>query len=135
NVPYSLSAEGLEGVDLAVENMSDIVGTYGPDDQFWLSFDISNNLSETATAPDYEIWLSDSQTLDEDDATSLYSSTLSSDVSGNSSESVTEQIQLPSSDLWDGTGYIHVVVETDDSQDDANEANNSAREDIDLEAN
>jgi hypothetical protein len=131
---YSLEADGLGGIDLAADNLSIGPGTYSADDEVRFGLDISNMLADTANAPDYHVWLGDSQTHDAANDTQLGTFSLTNDLSGNSTVSVADKVFLPSSGLWDGTGYLHVVVEAD-NQTDPNPSNDVATTSIELSTN
>lgn len=133
-VTYRLEADGVGGIDLEAANLAIGPGTYAPSDEVRFGFDLSNMLSDTATAPTYTVWLSDSQTHDSNNDTQLGSFSLSDDVAGSSTVSVADRVDLPSSGLWDGTGYLHVVVEAN-GQTDANLSNNVATTSVSLSSN
>jgi hypothetical protein len=131
---YTLEADGIGGIDLEASNLLIGPGTYRANDEVRFGFDLANLRSDPATAPTYTVWLGTAQAHDPNADIQLGSFSLSSDVAGNSSTSIADRVDLPSSGLWDGTGYLHVVVEAN-GQTDPNPGNNTTTTTIDLSTN
>ncbi len=132
---YRLEADGIGGIDLEASNLVIGPGTYLGGDQVRFGFNLANLRSDTATAPTYEVYLGHSQTPDATNDIDLGSFSVSGDVAGNSSTSVADRVNLPASaQLWDGTGYLHVVVSAN-GQTDPNPSNNVATTSITLSTN
>lgn len=131
-VTYRLESAGLDGIDLAVGNLSFWSGTYKSGDPLLFDFDLSNLRSGTAKTPTYSVYLGDSQTHDPMNDVQLTQVTRSSDLSGNSTVQISERAQLPQS-VASGTHYIHLVVEPVMSQNDPNGANDVATRPIDFQ--
>ena len=129
---YKLESEGLGGIDLSTSNV-DVwpkPGGYTGGDQVFYDFDLSNNRSDPATTPTYEIYFGDSATLDTQNDTLLTTQTRQSDLSGNTTVNVAGSVNLPQ--MLPSTGFIHVRVLAGGSQSDPNPANNTASTSIPL---
>ncbi len=131
-ISYTLEGEGLEGIDLAADNLWFWQGEYEANDTLLYEFDFANQRAETAISPTYSVYLGDSQTLDTSDDTELTSVTYN-DLPGNTTETVTDEVQLPASIPSGETRYIHVQVSADGSQQDDIQTNNVATLAIDFE--
>lgn len=131
---YRLEADGIGGIDLEASNLLIGPGTYRYNDEVRFGFDLANLRSDAATAPSYKVWLGNAQAHDPNNDTLLGTFSLSSDVAGNSTVSLADRVDLPSTGLWGGTGYLHVVVEAT-SQTDPNPSNNIVSTTIDLSTN
>ncbi len=129
---YRLESQGLGGIDLSTSNV-DVwpkPGGYSGGDQVFYDFDLSNNRSDPATTPTYEIYFGDSATLDTQNDTLLATQTRQSDLSGNTTVNVAGSVNLPQ--MLPSTGFIHVRVLAGGSQTDPNPANNTASTSIPL---
>jgi hypothetical protein len=134
---YRLEADGLDGlggVDLAATNLLIGPGVYFPADQIRLGFTLSNLGTELATAPYYKVFLGHSATHNPSQDIFLGTVSLTSDVAGGATLNPTARMYLPGTGLWDGTGYLHVVVSAN-AQTDVDPANNVATTSITLSTN
>ncbi len=122
NVTYRVEADGLAGIDLAPQNAVIGPGTYLPNDEIRLGLDISNLGATTAIAPEYQIFFGTQATPDPTNDISL-GSFFSSDVAGNTSVSLNERLNVPSS-AGAGQAYLHIEVDPNSILTDTNRTNN-----------
>lgn len=134
---YRLEADGLGalgGVDLAASNSMIGPGSYGPGDEVRLGFTLANLGNQTADAPSYKVYLGQNSAHDSGADIELTSVSLTQDFGAGVSRAVTTRFDLPVGGLWDGTGYLHIVVSTN-AQTDMNPANNQTFIPITLSTN
>lgn len=120
---YRLEGDGFGGIDLEADGLDFWSGTYSGGDSLFFDVDISNLRTGTATAPTLNVYYSTQSAFSASNATLLDSYTLN-DVSGNSSQIISEMTTLPSS-VQSGTQYIHVEVVPASGDTDANLGNNT----------
>jgi len=134
---YRLEADGLGalgGVDLAVSNPVIGPGIYQPGDEVRLGFSLANLGSERADPPSYKVYLGPGILPDTSSDIELASVSLTQDIVAGDTLSVTTRFDLPDAGLWEGAGYLHIVV-SPTSQTDINPANNQATTPITLSIN
>lgn len=131
---YRLEADGLGtpgGVDLAVFNPVIGPGIYLPGDEVRLGFSLENRGSAPADPPSYQVYLGQSVVPDSSADQELASVSLTQEIAAGDTLSVTTRFDLPDDGLWEGPGYLHIVV-SPTSQTDINPANNQASTPITL---
>jgi hypothetical protein len=119
---YRLEGSGFGGIDLEADNLDFWSGNYNPGGDVFFDVDIANLRAGTANAPTLEIYYSTQSTFSTSSATLMDSYTLS-DVSGNTTTTVSKQATLPGS-IQSGTQYIHARIVPASSQTDASPNNN-----------
>ena len=126
NVTYTIGLTGLQGVDLAPENLVIGPGSYAPGEEVRLGFDLRNRGSQiTSTPPSYEVYFSDSPTPNPALDTPLSAGAgfiASGDIAASSAEAVALRLNVPAG-TTPGAYYLHVVVE---DMSDLNPSNNVA---------
>lgn len=130
NVTYRVETDGLDGIDLAPQNAVIGPGTYLPNDEIRLGFDLVNLGATTAVAPEYEVFFGTQPVRDPANDVSL-GSAFTADVPGNSSFAVNARFNVPSTAMA-GTAYLHVVVDPNSVITDTNRTNNLTSIPIDI---
>lgn len=108
NVTYRLEVDGLDGVDLRPENLLIGPGSYLPDDEVRLGFDIVNLGAQDSTTASYEVFLGSNAAHDPTLDVSLGSFTPPT-INGSSTLAVTPRVTIPIATTT-GDYYLHVVV-------------------------
>ena len=131
---YRLEADGLGGVDLAAESLDFWDGKHPKGGTLRFDFEMSNLRTDDAQNPRYEIYISNSQTLDRQSAKQLKSVDYTNPqgnavLSGNTTVTISGAAPLPQTPP-SGTTYIHVRVETESNQNDPNLGNNISTKQI-----
>ncbi len=108
NITYRLEVDGLDGVDLRPENLLIGPGSYLPDDEVRLGFDIANLGAQDSTTSSYQVFLGNNAAHDPALDVSLDTFTPPT-IPGSGSIAVTPRVTIPITTTT-GDYYIHVVV-------------------------
>ncbi len=108
NITYRLEVDGLDGVDLRPQSLLIGPGSYLPNDEIRLGFDIANLGAQDSTTSSFEVFIGDSAAHDSMTDTSLgvFSPPV---IGGSATLPVTARVNVPPGTAT-GDYYIHVVV-------------------------
>lgn len=123
NVTYRLASSGLTGIDLTPRNASIGPGSYLPGEEVRLGFEIANLGSDTAVAPQYEVYFGTQATLDTGVDLPL-DTFFAPDIAGNASVTLNERVNVPAG-ASSGSAYLHVLVDPADTFSDTDRTNNT----------
>ena len=123
-VTYRLEADGLPGVDLAVQNLSIGPGTYVPQDELRYGYLLRNFGGDPVSDFGYAVYFGESSTLNMG-SDQLLGSFDAPDLGPDDGVEIDGQVYVPT-DTEPGTYYLHIIVDPGNTVGDVNLNNNRA---------